>query len=180
MTYSCLIYPAIIIRNLVGGIKMSRYEEGIKLIEDGCGNGKDNVISLSTIAMELNTNGKPCPCVREVDAYYEDGVFYVTTWAKSNKVQQIAQNKEVAFAVCFEGIYGNGIGENLGWVLDPKNAELRIKLRKTFADWYDHANDEQNENCIILAIYITKCKIFRDHGAVQYNLDFVNKAEIAE
>ena len=70
---------------------MSRYEEGIKLIEEGCGNGKDNVISLSTIAMEPNAEGKPSPCVREVDAHYEDGVFYVTTWAKSNKMQQIAQ-----------------------------------------------------------------------------------------
>ena len=180
MTYSCLIYPAIIIRNLVGGIKMSRYEEGIKLIEDGCGNGKDNVISLSTIAIEQNADGKPCPCVREVDAYYENGVFYVTTWAKSNKMQQIAQNNEVAFAVAFEGIYGSGIGENLGWVLKSENAALRTKLRKAFADWYDHANDEQNENCVILAIRITKCTIFRDHGAVRYSLDFVNKAEIEE
>ena len=72
-----------------------------------------------------------------VDAYYEDGVFYVTTWATSTKMRQIAQNQEVSFAVHFEGISGNAIGENLGWVLDPKNAELRTKLRTVFADWYD-------------------------------------------
>ena len=60
------------------------------------------------------------------------GVKEFLDWAKSNKMQQIAQNKEVAFTVCFEGISGNGIGENLGWVLDPKNAELRAKLRKAF------------------------------------------------
>ena len=159
---------------------MNRYEEGIKLFEESCGNGKDNVISLSTIGIEPAADGKPRPYVREVDAHYEDGVFYVTTWAKSNKMQQIAQNKEVAFSVNFEGLSGNGTGENLGWVLDPKNSELRTKLRKTFADWYDHANDEQNENCVILAIRITKCKIFRDHGAVRYSLDFVNRAEIEE
>ena len=108
---------------------MNRYEEGIKLIEESCGNGKDNVIALSTVVMEPNADGMPSSCVRDVDAYYEDGVFYITTWAKSNKMLQIAQNKETAFAVCFEGIYGHGIGENLGWVLDPKNAELRVKLR---------------------------------------------------
>lgn len=150
---------------------MSRYEEGIKLIEEGCGNGKDNVISLSTIAMGPNAEGKPSPCVREVDAHYEDGVFYVTTWAKSNKMQQIAQNKEVAFAGL---LWGNPpeteSAKILDVSLDPKNAELRIKLRKTFADWYDHANDEQNENCVILAIHITKCKIFKDHGAVRYKV----------
>ena len=156
---------------------MSRFEEGIKLIEESCGNGKDNVIALSTIAAQPGDNGMPRPCVRDVDAYYEDGVFYVTTSAESNKMQQIAQNKEAAFAVCFEGISGSGIGENLGWVLDPKNGELRAKLRKAFADWYDQANNEQDENCVILAIHITKGVIFRDHGAVRYNLDFVNRVE---
>ncbi len=157
---------------------MNRYEEGLKLMEETCGNGKDNVIALSTIVMDQSADETPSPCVREVDAYYEDGVFYVTTWGKSNKMQQIAQNKKVAFSVCFEGISGNGIGENLGWVLDPKNAEIRTKLRKVFSDWYDEANNEQDENCVILAIHITKATIFRDHGAVQYHMDFVNKLEI--
>lgn len=156
---------------------MSRFDEGLRLIEESCGNGKDNSIALSTIALEPSAEGTPCPCVRDVSAFYEDGVFYVTTSAKSNKMQQIAQNKEVAFAVSFEGISGRGIGENLGWVLDPKNAELRTKLRKAFSDWYDQANDEQDENCVILAINITRGTIFRDHGAVIYNLDFVNKTE---
>ena len=159
---------------------MSRYEEGLKLIEESCGNGKDNVIALSTVALEPNTGGKPRPCVRDVDAYYEDGAFYVTTWAKSTKMRQIAQNSEVAFAVCFEGFSGNGVGENLGWVLDPKNAALRTKLREAFADWYDHANNEKDENCVILAIRITRGAIFKDHGAVRYHLDFVNKTETAE
>lgn len=157
---------------------MSRYEEGLQLIEDSCGNGKDNVIALSTIALETDTDKKPCPSVRDVDAFYEDGVFYVITTATSNKIQQIAENNQVAFAVCFEGISGNGTGENLGWVLDPKNAGLREKLRKVFSDWYDQANNEQDENCIILAIRIKKAVIFRDHGAVRYNMDFVNKTEI--
>ena len=116
--------------------------------------------------------------VCDVSAYYEEGVFYVTTSAKSNKMKQIAQNKEVAFSVCFEGIYGHGIGENLGWVLEPKNAALRTKLREVFADWYDDANNEQDENCVILAIRITSATIFRDHGVVRYKLDFVNKVEV--
>jgi hypothetical protein len=79
-----------------------------------------------------------------------------------------------------EGISGHGIGENLGWVLDPKNAELRAKLRHAFADWYDHANNEHDEHCVILAIRITRGTIFRDHGAVRYNMDFVNNVETEE
>ena len=159
---------------------MSRYAEGIKLIEESCGNKKDNVIALSTIATDKIANGNPQPYVRDVDAYYESGVFYITTWAKSNKIQQIAQNKEVAFSVCFKGISGIGMGENLGWVLDPKNAEIRAKVCKILADWYDQANNEQDENCVILAIRITQCMIFRDHGAVRYNMDFINQVEMEE
>ncbi len=159
---------------------MSRYEEGLRVIEESCGNGKDNVIALSTIALELSADGTPYPYVREVDAYYEDGVFYVTTFGKSNKMQQIAHNKAIAFTVCFEGISGSGVGENLGWVLDPKNAEIRTKLRKAFIDWYDDANNEQNENCVILAIRIKRGTIFRDHGAVRYDMDFVNKFETGD
>ena len=157
---------------------MNRYEEGMKLIEESCGNKKDNTIALATITTEPGADGFPRPGVRDVSAYYEDGVFYVTTSAKSNKMQQIAHNKEVAFSVCFEGIYGHGIGENLGWVLEPKNAALRTKLREAFADWYDDANNEQDENCVILAIRITSATIFRDHGALRYKLDLVKKVEV--
>lgn len=159
---------------------MSKYEEGLKLIEERCGNNKDNIISLATIAMEPNADGKPRPYVRDVDAYYEDGVFYSVTWAKSKKMLQIVQNPEVAFTVAFEWFSGNGIGENLGWVLDPKNAEIRNKLRIAFSKWYDEANNENDENCCILAIRITRCTVIKDHGAMRYNLDLVNKVETEE
>lgn len=159
---------------------MSKYEDGLKLIEERCGNGKDNIISLATIAMEPNAEGKSRPYIRDVDAYYEDGVFYTVTWGKSTKMQQIEKNSEVAFSACFEWFSGNGIGENLGWVLDPKNAELRTKLRLAFNKWYDDANNEKDENCCILAIRITKCTVIKDHGAVRYIMDFVNKEETNE
>lgn len=159
---------------------MSKYEEGLKIIEETCGNNKDNVISLATIATAPSADGNPIPVVRDVDAYFEDGVFYVVTYTTTNKIRHITQNKEVAISVHFEGFSGNGIGENLGWVLDPKNAELRSKLRAVFADWYDIANNEQDENCCILAIRLTSGTIMKDHGAVRYNMDFVNKIETSE
>ncbi len=156
---------------------MNRYEEGLKLIEESCGNGKDNIIALATIAVDQNADGNTHPYVREVDAYYEEGVFYVTTWGKSNKMIQIAKNKDVGFVVCQEGISGSGVGENLGWILDPQNAEIRKKLRKAFSNWYEHANNENDENCVVLAIRMTRAAIFRDEGALVYNLDLLNKKE---
>ena len=70
----------------------------------------------------------------------------------------------------------NGIGENLGWVLDPKNTKIRAKLRITFAEWYDMANNEKDENCCILAIRLTKGTLNVNHWEKLYYMDFVNQA----
>lgn len=125
--------------------------------------------------MEPAANGSPRPVVRDVDAYYEDGVFYVTTNAKANKMKQIAANPEVAMTVSGEWLTAIGTGESLGWVMDPKNAELRLKLREAFAAWYDMANNEKDENCCILAIRLTKGTLNINHWEKLYHLDFVNK-----
>jgi hypothetical protein len=158
---------------------MTGYEEGMKIIEEKVGNGKDNVISLATIAREPGANGNPRPVSRDVDAFYEDGSFYITTYAKSNKVLQVEANPEVSFSVNFGWFSGNGLGENLGWVLDPKNAAIREKLRKAF-EWYDNANNEQDENCCILAIRFTRGTINHNHGERFFHMDFVNKTETEE
>ena len=157
---------------------MNNYEEGLGLLEEKFGCGKDNAISLATIAREPGADGKPRPVVRSVDAYYEDGTFYVVTYAKSNKMQQIAQNPEVSVAGCLEMFTAIGTGENLGWVLDPKNAELRTKLRTAFAAWYDMANNEQDENCCILAVHLTRGTLNINHWEKLYHMDFVNKTEM--
>ncbi len=157
---------------------MSMYQEGLKLIQEKFGNGKDNVISLATIAREASADGKPRPVVRSVDAYYEDGTFYVVTYEKSNKMRQIAQNSEVSVAGCSEMFTANGVGENLGWVLDPKNAEIRTKLRSAFAQWYDMANNENDENCCILAIRLTRGTLNINHWEKLYHMDFVNKTDM--
>ena len=160
---------------------MNKYEEGMAILEKRFGNNTDNKISLATIALESTVDGKSRPVVREVDAYYEDGAFYVVTWAKSNKMQQIAQNNEVSIALSVDSETGstwftaNGIGENLGWALDEKNAELRTKLRSVFAMWYDMANNENDQNCCYLAIRFTSGVININHFGELFHMDFVNK-----
>lgn len=158
----------------------SIYEEGLKLIDEKFGNGKDNLISLATIACETSVDGKARPIVRCVDAYYEDCTFYVVTYEKSNKMLQIRQNDEVSVAHSTEMFTASGKGENLGWVLDPKNAEIRTKLRTAFASWYDMANNENDENCCILAIHLTKGTLNINHWEKLYHLDFVNKTHMKD
>lgn len=153
---------------------MTLYKEGILLIEEKFGKGKDNLICLATIACEPGSKGTPRPVVRDVDAYYEKGVFYVSTHENSNKIKQIQQNPEVSIAVCGEWFTANGIGENLGWVLDPKNAELREKIRKAFV-WYDEVNNEKDQGCCFLAIHLTQGTLNINHWEKLYHLDFIEK-----
>lgn len=153
---------------------MTMFEEGMQLLEEKFGGNKDNLISVATIAREPAANGAPRPVVRTVDAYYENATFYVVTNAKSNKMLQIGANSEVSIAGCFEMFTANGVGENLGWVLAPQNARIREKLRTTFAEWYDMANNEQDENCCFLALHLTKGTLNINHWEKLYHMDFVN------
>ena len=155
---------------------MNKYEKGLEILEEKFGNGKDNIIALATIAVEPNTDGNPRPVVRDIDAHYTDGKFYSVTWGESSKMLQIAQNNEVAITPCFGWFTASGVGENLGWVLDPKNAELRTRLREVFANWYDMANDESNKNCCILEIRLTNGVINLNHHETLIHMDFTNKS----
>lgn len=144
---------------------MSNYENAMNIMTERF--GKDNLISIATTDGERLHN-------RIVDAYYEDGAFYVSTYSLSNKMKQIEANSEVA--VCaVEWFAGHGIGRNLGWVLEPQNAEIRAKLRKVFV-WYDDANNEQDKNCCILEIRLTDGLLIKDHHAIRYQIDFVNNS----
>ena len=91
---------------------------------------------------------------------------------------QIEQNPHVSIAGCLEMFTATGVAKNLGWVLDPKNAEIRSKLRTAFAAWYDMANNENDENCCILAIRLVKGTLNVNHWEKLYHMDFVNKVDM--
>lgn len=154
---------------------MSKYDKAMKLMEELCGNGKEETIALATISSP-NVAGKPRPAVRMVCAYYENGVFYVSTDARTNKMLQIEKNNEVS--VCGLGWYTfQGRAENLGWVKDEKNAEIRAKFKKIFG-WFDEVGDEDNPNSIVLRITLTEGVIIDNaekYGEKKYEINFTNK-----
>jgi len=153
---------------------MTKYDEAMKVLTEKFGN-KDGLISLSTIALEPGTDGKSCPAARLVDAYYEDGAFYTVTYATSNKMLEIAKNPEVAICYIVENFTADGIGENLGWVCDEKNAELMAKIRPIFAEWYDDANNDEDKNTCLLRVRLTKGLWNDAHKGIRDEIDFVNK-----
>ena len=155
---------------------MSKYENALKLMDERLGNDKEIVIALATISLSSNAIGNPRPAVRMVCAYYEDGVFYVSTDAKKNKMLQIEKNNEVS--VCGFNWYAfHGVAEKLGWVKEERNTEIRAKFKKVF-DWFDEVGDEDNPSPIVLRITLTEGTIIDNenkYGECQYEIDFINK-----
>jgi len=124
--------------------------------------GKDSLLALATVE-------DGAPWVRTVNAYYEDGSFYVVTDARSNKMRQIQSGSGIA--VCGDWFTARGTGEALGQVLEEKNTALMEKLRTAFASWYGNGHtDETNPNTCILRIRLTSGVLF-SHGT-KYVIDF--------
>lgn len=124
--------------------------------------GKDSLISVATVS-----GGKPF--VRTVDAYYENGCFYVVTYALSNKMLHIKENPSAA--ICGDWFTAHGTGENLGYVLSEENKPLTERLREIFKKWYYNGHtDESDPNTCILRIKLTDGVLF-DNG-VRYDIEF--------
>ncbi len=117
--------------------------------------GKDTVIALATIEKEV-------PYVRYVNAYYENGAFYIITYALSNKIKQIENNPVIAIAGEWFTAHGKGI--NLGYFGKKENYAIAEKLKSAFADWIDNGhNNFDDENTIILCVELTD-GILLSHG----------------
>ena len=109
--------------------------------------GKDTVIALATTKNEM-------PHVRYVNAYYENGAFYIITHALSNKMKHIKDNPVVAVAGVWFTAHGKGV--NLGYFGKKENCEIADKLKKVFAEWIDNGHTDSNdENTIILQVELT-------------------------
>ena len=141
---------------------MSKYDEAITILVERFARDRD--ISIATLE-----DGRPY--VRMVDAYYENGAFYTVTSALSNKIKHIEENSEVA--VCGEWFSGHGIGENLGHVLDEKNAPIMATLREAFAHWYIAHVDESDPNRCLLRVKLTDGILI--HEGATFAIDFINQ-----
>lgn len=124
--------------------------------------GKDSIIAIATVK-----DGQPY--VRNVDGFYEDGAFYVITYALSNKMRQIEENPHVAISGDWFTAHGKGI--NLGWFCKEENKNIAEKLRAAFREWIDNGhNNFDDENTCILCIKLTDGILFSN--GKRYDIDF--------
>ena len=125
--------------------------------------GKDSEIALATCVNEV-------PYVRTVNAYYEEGAFYIITYGLSNKMKQIEQNPTVAIAG--DWFTAHGKAKNLGYFGKPENAQMAGKLRMAFAEWIDNGhNNFEDENTCILCVELTEGVLFS--RGTRYEIDFL-------
>lgn len=109
--------------------------------------GKDTIIALATVENET-------PFVRYVNAYYENGAFYIITYALSNKMKQMKSNSTVAIAG--DWFTAHGKANNLGYFGKKENRIIAEKLKIVFKEWIDNGhNDFDDENTIILCVELT-------------------------
>lgn len=124
--------------------------------------GKDTLIALATSENNI-------PYVRGVNAFYEDGAFYVLTYALSAKMRQIAKNPVVA--VSGEWFTAHGKGVDLGFFGRAENKAVADKMRTVFSSWINNGHtDLEDVNTCILRIELTDGILF-SHGT-RYDIDF--------
>lgn len=124
--------------------------------------GRDTLIALAT-----ESGGKPY--VRTVNAYYEDGAFYIITHALSNKMRQLAQNP--AAAIAGEWFTAHGRGVSLGHIEKEENRRIADRLKEAFSAWLNNGHvDMQDENTVLLCIRLETGTLF-SHGT-RYDIEF--------
>ena len=135
-------------------------EEAKKIMDERFGH--DTLIALATTADDI-------PHVRAVNAYYENGAFYIITHAQSNKVKQIAENPNVG--LCGEWFTAHGTGLNLGWFCKEDNRIIARKLKNVFREWINNGhNNFDDENTCILCVRLKDGVLF-SHGT-RYDILF--------
>ncbi len=124
--------------------------------------GKDSMIALATVDDGL-------PCVRAVNACYEDGAFYVITHALSNKMRQLARNPAVAIAG--ERFTARGTGVSLGYIEREENRRIADRLKEAFASWLGSGHvDLEDENTVLLCIRLESGTLFST--GTRYDIEF--------
>lgn len=135
-------------------------QEAEKILEERF--GKDSIIALATAE-----NG--IPYVRNVDAFYENGSFYILTYGLSEKMKQLRKNPVAA--ISGEWFTAHGRAVDMGYFGKEENKAVAERMKKVFAAWIDNGhNNFEDENTCILRIVLTDGVLFSN--GTRYDLDF--------
>lgn len=135
------------------------YQRAIKVLED---------IFRKDMTLVLGTVDGDKPDLRYVDTYFYRDSFYIVAHESTNKVKQIAKNKNVSLCYRLHRFSGEAI--NIGHPLLPENKEIRDMLTKEFADWYFAHNNEKDPKMCYIRVELHTGFTYQDK--VGYNINF--------
>lgn len=141
---------------------MTAYEKSLSALNELF--GRDYTFALATI------NGD-YPSQRVVDTYYSDGVFWIVTYALSNKVRELKANPNVSLCNNFHVFKGKAY--YAGHPLEEKNKEIRKTLIREFEPWYFAHNNEDDENMCYVKVELEEGFFHKD--GIGYKVSFVKK-----
>lgn len=122
----------------------------------------------------LATTNNNIPSVRFVDTYFDDSCFYIVTYSKSKKVQELELNSNIS--LCNNLYSFSGTAVNIGHPLKQENSEIRKKLISAFEPWYFKHNNENDENMCYIKVELRQGFFYKDGNG--YKVDFkTQKAE---
>lgn len=141
---------------------MAKFEKTIDILEEHFGGDYIYVFATS------NDN---IPSTRVVDAYYDNGAFWIVTYGTTRKVKELEKNPNVSLCNNFHVF--NGKAYNVGHPLDESNKKIREKLIKVFEPWYFAHNNEEDKDMCYVKIEPETGFFHKDKSG--YRIDFVNK-----
>ena len=141
---------------------MDTFEKSIQVLEE---------LFAKDYQFALATSEDNVPSVRFVDTFYDNGAFYVVTYANSLKVLEIEGNDKVA--LCNQCYRFSGVAHNIGHPLREENKEIRAKLIKVFEPWYFKHNNENDKNMCYVKIQLRHGFFYKDRTG--YDVDFISK-----
>ena len=125
---------------------------------------KDNIFAMAT------SNGQ-VPSVRMVDAYLEDGAFYLVTHSTSRKVQEIEVNPNVSLSKEIHRFFGSAV--NLGHPFAEGNEDIKAKIAELLPNRFFDRLDPNDDTLTIIRVDLTTGFFYKD--GLGYDVNFTKR-----
>lgn len=143
------------------------YKRALEVMEENFGH---------VVEMSVASAADGLVSVRDVNAVYHNGVFYVLAREGNSLMNQIKVSPAVG--LCHGSHNMHGIARSLGHPLESQNAALRKMLKKEFSLNYSDYVTENNPEMRIVEIVVTFAETFTRYH--RYKINFENQTAVRD
>lgn len=143
------------------------YKRALAVMEENFGH---------VVEMSVGSSANGTVSVRDVNAVYREGKFYVLSRLGNSLMNHIAVSPAVGLCHGSHNMHGNA--RSLGHPLDPQNAALRKMLKREFSLNYDEYVTERNPEMRIVEITLTSAETYTRYH--RYKIDYVAQTAVRD